>query len=171
MSIRIIKGPVTGLSFAAPLATLFVSSLLSNRPLLSVGIALACFGATRLVQSGFEIDQARRLQRTCIIVLGHSLGRWKSLVSIVGITLKHFTSAQHNNTPSSSSWGIWNDAYRVKQEVVVMLSIAHSNTGIIVKTLPLGELQATQTFAAGLAEQLGIPLNVYLPTSLTTKDR
>lgn len=49
-----------------------------------------------------------------------------------------------------------------------MLSVAHSSTGIVIKTFPLSELQEATIFAKDLAEQLGVLLNVYLPADINS---
>ncbi|MBO0359050.1 hypothetical protein J0X19_13910 [Hymenobacter sp. BT186] len=170
MLIRVTEAPVASLTFTLPIATFVILFLLGCGPLLSAGIAFACIGAAWLVQSGLEIDLAQGMQRTYYTALGFSVGQWKPLAPVVGITLKYFSSIQPNTTPSSRrSWGVWNDASQRTEEVIVMLSIAHSSTGMIIKTLPLSEMQEAIAFAKDLAEQLGVPLHTYIPAHIQAR--
>lgn len=170
MQIRLSKAPLGALSLIIPITVFIILAIAGYQPVPSAIIALVCISASWFVHWGTEVDTLRRLQRTYYTVLGLSFGRWKPLPPIVGVTLKYFSSVSHNPTPSSStSWGIWKDNFKRDEEVIIMLSIVQSSTGIIIRTVPIVELEAALEYAQSLAHQLGVPLNTYLPAHIAVK--
>lgn len=158
-------GPV---AFGLPIALFFMLIISGCAPLLSAGVGLVfCIGAHWLVQTGLEVDLSKGSQRTYYSILGNPTGSWKPLPPVRGITLKYFSTTSHNTTPSSTnSWGMWKDANKRNEEIIVMLSIAGSSTGITLQTFPIEGLPAAVDFAQGLADRFGVPLNTYLPSHI-----
>ncbi|UOQ68260.1 hypothetical protein [Hymenobacter volaticus] len=158
------------MSFVLPVIVFATSMLFGCKPITSAGIALVCISASWFVHWGTEVDITLGLQRTYYTVVGYSYGNWKPLPPIAGITLKYFSTISYNVTPSSrTSWGIWNDAKKRDEEIIIMMSVTQSSTGIIIKTAPLSELQVALEYAQGLAKQLNVPLNTYLPAHIAVE--
>jgi len=171
MQIRLSRAPLAALSFVLPIIIFFLLLIAGYKPVTSAVIALICISSSWFVHWGTEVDTTRRLQRTYYTLMGYSFGHWEPLPPIAGITLKYFSTISSNKTPSArNSWGIWNDGNKRNEEVVVMMSVAHSSTGIIIKTVPLSELQAALEYAQLLAQQLDVPLNTYLPAHIAERE-
>jgi hypothetical protein len=154
-------GPV---AIGLPIIIFFILVISGCAPLLAAGIGLvSCIGAHWLVQTGVEVDIKRGVQRTFYSILGNSVGSWKPLPPVIGVTLKYFSAISRNATPSArNSWGIWKDSDKRNEEIIVMLSITGSSTGITLQTFPIDGLSVAVDFAQDLADQLGVPLNTYL---------
>lgn len=172
-TIRLSKTPVASAAFVFPVVVFFVLTVLGCQPLLSAGIALLlCIVGPNLVYTGQEMDLIRMMQRTYYTVIGQDFGNWEPLPPIAGVTLKYFSSIAKNEAPSSrASWGIWNDTHKRTEEIIVMLSVGKSSSGITLQTFPLDKLQAAQEFAQDLADQLRVPLHTFLPPHLPIQKR
>ncbi|QJX48538.1 hypothetical protein HMJ29_17085 [Hymenobacter taeanensis] len=168
MILRLTQASFGPVAFGLPITLFFILIIAGCAPLLSAVIGLvSCVGAHWLVQTGLEIDTTNRLQRTYYTVLGDVVGSWEPLPPIAGVTLKYFSTVTHNTTPSSkNSWGIWKDDHKRNEELIVMLSVAQSNTGITLQAFSIDRLQAAHDFGQSLASQFGVPLNIYLPPHL-----
>ena len=117
--------------------------------------ALASSGHTAL-----ELSPDYRKYRKYYSLFGWKTGRWQQLPPVVRVTLKYFaTSSRHT---SKYTWG---SAVARHEELVVMLSIKNSATGLIIGTFSLDDVNPAIDFARDTAEHLGVPINKYLPLS------
>lgn len=161
---RLTKASATPVAYAFPLGLFFIAVLVGGQPIVWAGVAFFLIGIAMLGQHGLEIDPAQARMRTYHSLFGYSVGRWQPLPSVVGVTIKYFAYTTTNATPSgNSSWGIWNDSRQFSKEIVTMLSVAGSSTGIILQTYALEQAAEAVDFGQTLADQLAVPLNNYLP--------
>jgi hypothetical protein len=111
--------------------------------------------------TGVELSADRRQFRSYFGLLGLKIGRWEHLPPIVGVTLKYYSKIQRSN--SRYSRGILGAAARRAEELVVLLSVRNSPTGIIVGRFSLDDVNPAIDFAHDLADELDVGVNMYLP--------
>jgi hypothetical protein len=142
MVLRLTEASFGPVAFGLPITLFFILIIAGCAPLVSGIVGLACcVGAHWLVQTGVEIDTTRRLHRTYYSVLGNVVGPWEPLPPVTGVTLKYFSTVSRNSTLSAqNSWGIWKDGDKRNEELIVMLSVARSNTGITLQSYSLDRL-------------------------------
>lgn len=164
LPIRLTRTPVAILNFIVPLVTFFGLVGLGYSPLLSAGIALVlCVVSARLVHTGVEIDPVKKIQRTYYTALGRSVGTWKPLPPVTGVTLKYFSSRSRK----ADTWGVWNEGDQRNEKLILLLSVAGSRTGITLQSFFTSSLPEAHQFAQEMADKLEVPLHVYLPPHLT----
>lgn len=158
---QLTKTPLAPLKFVLPSTVFVVAVLAGSSPVTAACLAVPGLVLARMVSSGIELHPTRRAYRTYYSLLGYAVGRWKPLAAIVGLTIKPFSYA-NNPSPSDTSWGMWNDSRPPTREIVTLLSVAGSQTGVVLKTFPAQEARKAAVFAQNLASQLDVPLNSYL---------
>jgi hypothetical protein len=111
--------------------------------------------------TGVELSADRHQFRSYYGLLGLKIGRWQPLPPVVGVTLKYYSKIQRSN--SRYSRGILGAAARRAEELVVLLSVRNSATGIIVGRFSLDDVNPAIDFAHDLADELDVGVNMYLP--------
>lgn len=111
--------------------------------------------------TGVELSPDRRQFRSYYGMLGLKIGSWQPLPPVVGVTLKYYSKIQRSN--SRYSRGILGAAARRAEELVVLLSVRNSPTGIIVGRFSLDDVNPAIDFAHDLADELDVGVNMYLP--------
>jgi hypothetical protein len=122
---------------------------------------ISCTGST-----GVEISPDFRQSREYTGFLGWRLGSWQPLAPVVGVTLKYFSELDQARTVNGSSWGIWNNMPRRHEELIVMLSLQRSATGLILAYFGPDDVNVAIDFAHDTAERFRVPVNQYLPAHL-----
>ena len=115
---------------------------------------------------GVEISPDFRQSREYTGFLGWRLGNWQPLAPVVGVTLKYFSELDQARTVNGSSWGIWNNMPRRHEELIVMLSLQRSATGLILAYFGPDDVNAAIDFAHDTAERFRVQVNQYLPAHL-----
>jgi hypothetical protein len=111
--------------------------------------------------TGVELSADRRQFRSYFGLLGLKIGSWQPLPPVVGVTLKYYSKIQRSNSRYSTS--ILSAAARRAEELVVLLSVPNSPTGIIVGRFALDDVNPAIDFAHDLADELDVGVNMYLP--------
>lgn len=157
----IISAPLLGI------AVLFFTTLLGGNIKLGIflcvlAVLVGCSG-----KLGIELRNDRKAYRNCLVLFGWRLGNWKPLPSVVGVTLKYFSYISRGvSTPSgATSWGIWSKSSQRQEELVVMLSLEHSRTGLIIKRFELDDVNQAIDMAHDTAEFFDVPVHQFLPST------
>lgn len=160
------RAGLPGAYFAYAVGAFFVLATVGVPGLWSAGVGLMLCLLGVLARSGTEFRADRSAYREYGELFGQRAGRWQPLRLVVGVTLKYFSSLSGgDSTPSGrNSWGIWNANPRRTEELVLMLSLENSPTGLILARCPLGAVNATIDAAHELAEFFGgVPVHQFLP--------
>lgn len=123
---------------------------------------------TRLGQPGIEFNNNRSAYRNYFTFLGWRLGWWQSLPQIVGVTLKYYTSLSGSDrTPSgTTSWGVWNKQSHRSENLILLLSVPRSTTGLIVYYYELDDVNTAIDTAQEMADFFRVPMHRFLPPHL-----
>ena len=119
-----------------------------------------------LSHTSVEISPDNRRYRTCYHVLGMHLGKWQPLPPVVGVTLKYYSVQGKAPDAPATSWGIWNNTPPRHEKLIVMLSLRHSATGLILTYFDLDDVNTAIDFAHDTAERFQVPVHQYLPPHL-----
>ena len=141
-------------------AALLMGSTVWKALLLAVLLPLP-WALLKAFYTGVDLSPDRRLFRSYFGLLGLKIGSWQPLPPVVGVTLKYYSKLQRSN--SRYSRGILGAAARRAEELVVLLSVRNSATGIIVGRFSLDDVNPAIDFAHDLAEELDVGVNMYLP--------
>lgn len=151
---------VLGGSLAAGGAALGAPGWVASLGGLAAGLGLGA------VRSGIEISPDLRRSREYLALAGWRVGAWQPLAPVVGVTLKYYSTLEKAATSSTTHWGVWNDAQRRREELIVMLSLQHSATGLIVAHFGLDDVNVAIDFAHDTAARFDVPVNQYLPSHM-----
>jgi len=147
----------------------------------SVAVALAVFGMAGwaagllsilvwlvlcTVQTGQKLSPDLQRNRDYFGIVGRRFGSWQPLPPVVGVTLKYYATLEKASITSATSWGIWNNPQRRHEELIVMLSLQHRASGLIVAHFGADDVNAAIDFAHDTADRLRVPVNQYLPPHL-----
>lgn len=122
-------------------------------------VILALCLAPTLGQTNLEISPDYRQFREYYAWFGLKLGRWQPLPAITGVTLKFFSTVSHSSSKYS-----WNSTTSRHEELVVLLSVRNSATGMIIGRFDLDDVNPAIDFAHDAAERLGVAVHYHLPT-------
>lgn len=81
--------------------------------------------------------------------------------AVVGVTLKYFATT----TRGSSKYN-WKTPVNRSEEIIVMLSVRDSSTGLIVGHFPVDNVNEASDLAHYAANIFQVPVNTYLPPHL-----
>ncbi|GAA4029931.1 hypothetical protein GCM10022409_12730 [Hymenobacter glaciei] len=129
-------------------------------PVVSAGIGLSGCLIVSLGESGIEFSLDYLTYRHYHKILGRRFGPWQTLPTVMGVTLKYFSSKS-----SASSKYDWSDVPKQHQTLIVMLSVANTRDGIIVAYFSMNDINQASDFVHEIAEKLHVPVNIYLPSN------
>lgn len=72
-------------------------------------------------------------------------------------------------TPGRYSWGIWNDAPRHYEKLVVLLSVQNNPLGMVVGNFSLDNATEALDFARDMAKSFAVPVHTFCPASSSTR--
>ncbi len=93
-------------------------------------------------------------------------GRWQPLRPVVGVTLKYYSVLERASTSGSSNWGVWKSSHNRREELIVLLSLRGSATGLIMAHFTPDDVNDAIDFAHDTADRFRVPVNQYLPAQL-----
>ncbi len=125
--------------------------------LLALVILALCL-APSLGQTNLEISPDCRRFRDYYALFGLRLGRWQPLPPIVGVTLKFYSTISRSNSKYE-----WNATTSHHEELVVLLSVKGSATGMIIGRFDPDDVNLAIDFAHDTAERLGVVVHTHLP--------
>ncbi|RYE90123.1 MAG: hypothetical protein EOO37_03675 [Cytophagaceae bacterium] len=105
-----------------------------------------------------EISKDLRRYREYYAVLGFKIGSWQLLPPVSGVTLKYFSEI----TRLQAKYNARSTIIR-SEEIVVMLSVPGSATGIIIGRFLADNVNTAIDFAHDTATDFNVPVNMYLP--------
>ena len=127
-------------------------------PVVSAGVGLLGCLMITLGHSGLEFSPDCLTYRYYHKILGYRFGRWQTLPTVVGVTVKYFSTRR-----KSSSKYEWSNASKQNEVLIIMLSIANARGGIIIAYFSMDDVNQASDFAHKVAEKLHVPVNIYLP--------
>ncbi|RYE90046.1 MAG: hypothetical protein EOO37_03845 [Cytophagaceae bacterium] len=119
-------------------------------------IVVASSGHTAL-----EISEDLRRFRKYYAVIGYKIGDWRAMPTVVGVTIKYFSTATRGN----SKYG-WEAPINRLEEVIVMLSVRNSSEGFIIGRFSVDDVNEAIDLAHNTAERFQVAINTYLPSHL-----
>ena len=123
-------------------------------------VILALCLAPALGQTSLEISSDYRQFRDCYAWFGITFGRWQPLPPIVGVTLKYFSTISSRRSKYN-----WNATTSRNEELVVLLSVRNSTTGMVIGRFDPDNVNLAIDFAHDTAEHLGVEVHYHLPTN------
>ena len=148
--------------FAVPAGVIFVLAVCGvNNELIGCLALVGCL-LLILTKAGMEFSADYRAVREYYSLFGRRFGRWQPLPPIVGVTVKYFSKVV-SPTLSRYSWGIWNDAPRRYEKLVVLLSVKNKPVGMVVGNFSLNDATEALDFARDMAEGFAVPVHTFLP--------
>lgn len=132
-----------------------------------VAVAILAAAAGIFGRAGIEVNGQRRAWRNYYKFLGLTFGSWQAIPPTKGIVLKYFSSITRDTPGTIGSTANWNNSSSINAQVVIMLSVAGAQNGIVLRTLHLSELAAARTFAEEIAKELQVPVLDFLPAHLS----
>lgn len=163
MNAQLIRTELSPIAYGIPIGLFFFLVGLKIEFFVSAGIGFLICLIIGHGSSGLEVSADRRSMRKYYVLLGVQIGgRWEKLPSIIGVTLKYFSEITHSSS-NYKTWGVWKDSSKRYEEIIVMLSVHNSSTGIILSRFPTSYLEQSTAFAHDIAEIFDVPVNKYLP--------
>lgn len=134
--------------------------LLFLRPYAGMGILFVSYLMTPVhLGACFDLQGKRyRLYRSWA---GVKLGKWQPLPPVRHVVLKYH--AHRQPAPKRQ----WSTASQVAQQYILMLSVANSTTGIILRDYAFEQLEEARLTAATLAATLGVDAHEFRPHAAT----
>jgi len=146
------------------LVAILIASGTTNWVASSIGLVVYLLFSS--VQTGLEISADMRQSRDYLALVRWRFGSWQPLPPVVGVTLKYYSTLEKASTSSATSWGVWNNPQRRHEEIIVMLSLQHSASGLIVAHFGADDVNAAIDFMHDTADRLRVPVHQYLPPHL-----
>ncbi len=81
-----------------------------------------------------------------------------------GVTIKQFSEFLTDDSRYNA--GIWDSSPKRYKEVIVMLSVKDSSTGIIIARFSENEITQAIEFSSNIAEKFNVPVSDFLPPNL-----
>lgn len=148
--------------YAFPVGVFFFLVSIGVSELLSAGIGLLGCLLASLGRIGIEFRLDRTAYREYYTLFGFRAGQWQLLKSVVGVTVKYYSEIAKSSN-GRYSWGVWNNQPRRHEEVIIMLSIRNSVTGIILGRCALDDVNLAIDEAHTIAVFFAVPVRQYLP--------
>lgn len=148
--------------FAIPVGLFFLSCTFGSNVLYSAGFGILGCLVVSLGRAGIEISPDAHSYREYYSLFNWRSGRWQQLPPIVGVTLKQYAELTPVNP--RYSWGIWNSAPTLSKELILMLSIQNSSTGMILSHFSVSDTDQAIECAHEVAKVFNVKVNIYLPS-------
>ncbi|MDO7886746.1 hypothetical protein [Hymenobacter cheonanensis] len=144
----------------APLLLALATAPLGGKIL--IGLLILFLGlAPSLGGTALEISADCRQYRAYYSLFGLKFGRWQPLPPVVGVTLKYFSTVSTRRSKYS-----WNATTSHHEEIVVLLSVRNSVTGMTIERFSADDVNTAIDFAHDMADRFNVPVNQYLPPHL-----
>jgi hypothetical protein len=120
-------------------------------------LILVFIGAASSGHTALEVSEDLYRYRKYYAVLGFKIGDWRPMPTVVGVTIKFFSTV----IKGSSNYS-WEASINRSKEVIIMLSVRDSSTGFVIGRFSADNVNEAIDLARDTAKRFHVPLNNYL---------